>query len=62
MKQADLLLTCISIESESTNLQFALAGLNQLLLDLKEAAKETKDDFDENADVRHSFEKYPVQF
>ena len=55
VKQADLLLTCISIESESTNLQFALAGLNQLLLDLKEAAKETKDDYDENADVRKSF-------
>ena len=52
VKQADLLLTCIAIESESTNLQFALGGLNQLLLDLKEAAKETKDELDENCDVR----------
>ena len=53
IKQADLLLACVAIESESTNLQFCLAGLNQLLIDTMEASKEIRDqELSENDDVK----------
>ena len=48
-----MLLACVAIESESTNLQFCLAGLNQLLIDTMEASKEIRDlELSENDDVK----------